>query len=345
MNINRKKLLLVMLVISCLGCFCFTAGDKAFSINKKLGRGINLGNALEAPKEGQWGITLRKEYLELIKQAGFDSIRVPIRWSAHAEKNAPYTIDPNFFERVDWVIDNSLSNSLYVIINMHHYEEIFNDPNSHAERFIELWKQIAEQYKNQPDSVLFEFLNEPHNMLDDDKWNKLSAETLKEVRKTNPDRIVLIGPGSWNNLGKLDKLQLPADDDNIIVTIHYYEPFQFTHQGASWIGEQTESWLGTKWTGTDGQKTAVIKDFEKACRWGKEHNKPVNLGEFGANSKADMDSRARWTSFVARQAEMQGFSWHYWEFCAYFGVYDKDNHKWRQPLLKALISDSNEQPD
>lgn len=78
--------------------------DDIFTLNQRLGRGINFGNALEAPNyEGEWGLRLREEYFQLVTEAGFDSVRVPIRWSAHARKSEPFTIDPRFFERIDWV--------------------------------------------------------------------------------------------------------------------------------------------------------------------------------------------------------------------------------------------------
>lgn len=72
-----------------------------FAINKRLGRGVNLGNALEAPAEGDWGVTLEAEYFQLIAEQGFDSVRIPIRWSAHASQNEPYHISRSFFDRVD----------------------------------------------------------------------------------------------------------------------------------------------------------------------------------------------------------------------------------------------------
>lgn len=339
MNIRRKKLFIVLIIFA-LSCLCRAGGDKAFDMNKRLGRGINLGNALEAPAEGQWGVTLREEYFDLIKQAGFDTVRLPVRWSSHSETEPPYTIDPNFFQRVDWAIDNALSRDLNIIVNMHHYEEIYENPAEHTERFINMWEQIAARYKNQPDKVLFELLNEPYKNLSADKWNKLATEALSEVRKTNPDRIVLIGPGSWYSLEKLDALDLPQSDRNLIATFHYYQPFEFTHQGASWIGGEIENRVGVEWTAGEDQRQAVIRDFNKVQNWSKEHNRPINLGEFGAYSKADMDSRVRWTNFVARQAEERDFSWCYWEFCAGFGIYDKDNHKWRKPLLQALLPDT-----
>ena len=88
-------------------------GEKdAFYFNRLLGRGINLGNALEAPREGEWGVTLRDEYFQRIKEAGFHSVRIPIRWSAHAKPAAPFTIDDTFFRRIDWAIDQTLSRGL-----------------------------------------------------------------------------------------------------------------------------------------------------------------------------------------------------------------------------------------
>ena len=61
----------------------------AFEQNRRLGRGVNLGNALEAPNEGEWGMTLEAEFFRVIYQGGFDSVRVPIRWSNHAASQPP----------------------------------------------------------------------------------------------------------------------------------------------------------------------------------------------------------------------------------------------------------------
>jgi endoglucanase len=329
-------LILLFVNSACLGERNLTA----FEVNEKLGRGINLGNALEAPKEGQWGVTLQEEYFKLIKQAGFESVRIPIKWSAHALQQKPYTIDVKFFDRVDWAVKNALSNNLCVVMNMHHYDEICDEPEKHLERFVCLWEQIAEHYKEQNETVLFELLNEPCKKLDDEIWNQLVADTLQVVRKSNPERIIVIGPTNWNSIDKLDKLVLPDSDRNIIVSFHYYQPFNFTHQGASWVGEQSKNWLGTKWTGTKEEKGAIEKDLDSVLEWGKGHNRPIYLGEFGAYSKADMPSRARWTTFVAREAEKRNFSWSYWEFCAGFGVYDSSEKKWREPLLKSLIPEA-----
>jgi endoglucanase len=263
-------------------------------------------------------------------------VRIPIRWSAHAGQSAPYTIDEAFFERIDWAVEQALSRDLLVVVNMHHYEEIFSKPSEHEERFLVLWAQIAAHYQDYPPELLFEILNEPHNVLTASRWNGLLVKALDVVRPTNPNRNVVIGPGSWNNVNVLRHLELPADDRHIIVTFHYYEPFSFTHQGADWA-DGSESWLGRTWTGTEQQRSSISRDMDVAATWAEANDRPLYLGEFGAYSKADMESRALWTSFVARQAEERGMSWAYWEFCAGFGVFDLTLDRWNEELFNALV--------
>jgi endoglucanase len=304
--------------------------------NKKLGRGINLGNALDAPKEGAWGVTLKPEYFRAIKEAGFDTVRLPVRWSAHAQADAPYTIDPRFAVRVDWAIDQALANHLNIIVNVHHYGAMATDPDRHLHRLVALWEQSAARYKDRPAGVYFELLNEPHDKLTEGKWNAAIPALLRAVRKTNPTRPVLVGPGQWNAIRALGKLELPKDDRNLILTIHYYDPFEFTHQGAPWV-KGADKWKGRRWTGSDAERAAVRKEFEKAAAWAKANERPVFLGEFGTFEAADLESRARWTRFVAREAEKHGFSWAYWDFCAEFGAYDLRAESWRAPLKAALL--------
>jgi len=276
----------------------------AFTQNAQLGRGVNLGNALEAPKEGDWGVVLRDRYFNLIKNAGFNTVRIPIRWSAHALEGMPFTIDNLFFYRVDWAVEQALKNGLNAIINMHHYDGIMSDPNAHKKRFLALWKQIAEHYKNYSANLVFEILNEPHDNLKSSLWNELAAETIDTIRLSNPERNLIVGPADWNGIGALPGLKLPAEDEHLIVTVHYYNPFHFTHQGAGWV-DGSDKWLGTTWRGTQSERKAVNTDLDQAASWAAANNRPILLGEFGAYSKADIVSRALWTDFVARQCEVR----------------------------------------
>ncbi len=301
----------------------------------QLGHGVNLGNMLEAPKEGMWGESVHEDYFPTIRQGGFTAIRVPIRWSAHVAGAPGYTIDPDFLARVDWVVAQAEKNDLKAILDYHNDDVLMKDPDVEGARFVAIWKQIAEHFQSAPPSILFELLNEPKGKLDGPHWNDLIVKTLAVVRASNPTRTVVIGPVRWNNPSALPELVLPEADRNLLVTIHYYDPMTFTHQGASWI-KGSEKWLGNTW-GTDAEKATLTQAFDQAAAWGTAHRRPIFLGEFGAFSEGDMDSRARWTAAVARAAEAHGFPWTYWEFCSGFGVYDPVAKQWRAPLLEALL--------
>src|SRR5947208_9709567 len=108
------------------------------------------------------------------------------------------------------------------------------------------------------------------------KWNTFIAKVLAAVRKANPTRAVIVGPGQWNAIRALDKLELPADDRNLILTVHSYDPFEFTHQGASWV-KGSDKWKGRQWTGTEAEQDAIRKQFDKAAAWAKQHDRPVFL--------------------------------------------------------------------
>jgi endoglucanase len=183
--------------------------------------------------------------------------------------------------------------------------------------------------------VLFEILNEPNTQLTPDAWNGLLKDALAIVRKTNPRRNVVIGPAFWNSINSLNGLALPAADRNIIVTVHYYLPMNFTHQGASW-NPATAKLSGVKW-GTDAEKHRVEQDFAGVQQWSKKENRPILLGEFGAYDKGDMDSRVLYTSCVARTAEHFGWAWTYWQFDSDFIVWDMAKDSWVEPIWKALV--------
>jgi len=312
------------------------AAQDIHAANKALGRGVNLGNALEAPKEGDWGMKIEAEFFPLIKQAGFDHVRLPVKWTSHTAKTEPFAIEPPFFERIDALLKQAEESKLRVVLNHHHYEELDKNPKGELPRAVAIWKQIAARYKDRGDWLYFELMNEPHEELNkDNAWTALIPPLLAAVRETNPTRPVIIGPPFWNGMWALNKFKLP-DDKNLIVTVHYYNPFKFTHQGAHWV-KDSQPWIGTKWTGDEKELAEITKEFDGTAAWAKEHSRPIYLGEFGAFSKADDDSRARWTRAITTEAEKRGWSWAYWEFGAGFGVYDREQKAWRESLKDALL--------
>jgi endoglucanase len=225
---------------------------------------------------------------------------------------------------------------------MHHHEALFEDPDGQKERFLSQWNQIANYFKDYPDNLLFEVLNEPHGNLSPEKWNKFFADALTEIRKTNPTRVVLMGTADYGGLGGIVHLDLP-DDEYIIVSPHYYNPFTFTHQGAEWVNSDSNAWLGTEWNDTEVDRETVESEFSYALQFSESNHIPIHVGEFGAYSKADIESRERWTTFLGRWFEEQGLSWAYWEFSAGFGIYNPTTKELLAPLVDALLH--NEMPD
>ena len=339
------KIIAKGLIGFCTMCFALLANAQtAHQVNEKLGRGINYGNMLEAPSETAWGNPWQPEYPEIISDLGFSHVRIPIRWEPAERSSAtsPYTIQPSFMARVQEIVDASLDNELLSVINMHHHDALFDDPDGEKTRFLAQWQQISEHFKDYPDSLVFEILNEPHGNLTPEKWNEFIVDALEVIREENPTRVVLIGTPNWGGLGGLPLLELP-DDDNIILTVHYYNPFQFTHQGAEWVDGDPDAWLGTEWTDSDIERAVVQSEFAGLKALSEDQNIPVHIGEFGAYSTADAVSRSKWTTFLGRYFEEQGWSWAYWEFSAGFGIYDPDTESYNDYLVDALVH--NEMPE
>ena len=276
----------------------------------------------------------KEEYFKKIKDAGFSTIRINLFAFSGMDKN--YILNPKWLETLDWAVKKGLEAKLMVILDMHEYNAMADDPIAKKEMFLAVWRQLAPRYKDQPDDVVFELLNEPNQKLSVGLWNQYLAEVINLVRETYPDRTLIIGPGNWNGIESLPTLVLPEKDKNIIVTVHFYHPMPFTHQGAYWSKENKDL-SGIKWTGTKEEKADIESRLKVAADWSEANDRPIFLGEFGAYDKGDMDSRARYTSCVARTAEKFGFSWAYWQFDSDFIVYDIEKESWVMPILNALM--------
>jgi endoglucanase len=321
-----------------------TISADAAGVAKALGRGVNL-QGLDGPREGDWGPLLEDDFFNRAQEAGLRTLRLPIRWSNNAQATAPYTINEAFFKRVDYAISATLARGMRAVINMHNYHQLDNDPldnfefavadNILEERFVAMWKQIAARYANQAETVLFELYNEPHNRLTAQKWNTLLQQALSEVRKTNPNRYVVIGPVGYNNASELANLVIPANDQRLIVTVHNYDPFQFTHQGTTW-NKGSAAWLGTKCCSPE-QIAEITKPMDIAYAWSKQNRRPIWVGEFGSYEKADLASRVQYTRIARDTFEQRGWSWALWDFNGIFGIYDPKTKQWRTELRDALI--------
>ena len=269
-----------------------------------------------------------------IKRGGFSTVRVNLQAFAHMD--GARRLDPRWLETLDWVVREAGRAGLFIILDEHDSGPCAENVSSCRERLLAFWRQIAERYRMSPATVLFEPLNEPSGEVTPERWNALLVDVLAVIRRTNPTRWVVIGPGHFDDPKALSDLSLPKLDRRILVTVHYYEPFPFTHQGTTWTTPSREKLVGVTW-GTPADRGAIAQDFDAIAAWSRDHARPILLGEFGAYDKGDMTSRVAWTSEVARVAEQHGMAWCYWQFDGDFIVFDKKSGTWVKPIHDALV--------
>src|SRR5947208_3421436 len=154
-----------------------------------------------------------------IRKAGFDFVRVNLQAFSHMD--GQNRLDPVWLAKLDDVVREAQKAGLGVIIDEHDFNACSEDLAVCRAKLPAFWRQVAPRYANAPRNVAFEILNEPHEKLDAANWNALVAELLPVVRQTNPTRIVVVGPTSWNSFKELPSLKLPPDP-NLLVTFHYY---------------------------------------------------------------------------------------------------------------------------
>jgi endoglucanase len=349
----------------------FKTGAATTHASAALRRGINFGDAMDAPNEGEWGWTISSADFKTVRAAGFDHVRVPMRVSAHAAAQPPYKIESRFTHRMDWAVAEALSNDLGIIIDLHHYEQMMKDPYAHADRLVGLWRQIATRYRGMPPAVVYEILNEPTDQLTAAIWNPILARVVAEIRAIDPQRTLIVEGAHWASARDLrDTLEIPAGDANIVASFHMYAPMYFTHQGFPWMPRHYGT-VGVTFPGpppapiapceaaasfpesrefferynaepagtNPGGPAAIVEQMEMAKAFADRTGMRVYLGEFGAGHNADPASRARWTHAARTEAERRGFGWGYWDYASNFAAYARlgFSGRWIDEIRAALL--------
>jgi endoglucanase len=325
--------LLVLVAFLALTARDLPAAEDAFAMNRQLGRGVNI-IGYDPLWKSRDQARFQEKHFRLLHEAGFQTVRINLHPFRHMAKEAPYQLPETWWQTLEWAVTNATRNHLNVLLDFHEYNPMGQDPQGNRERFLAFWREASARYARAPQNVLFEILNEPCKKLTPELWNEYLREALAIIREKNPDRFVVIGPAFWNSIKQLDSLKLPEDDRRIIVTVHYYLPMAFTHQGAPWSDPPHP--LGVSW-GSPEDLQELETNLSNVAQWSKKANRPIFLGEFGAYDKGPLESRVRYTSAVARQAEKLGFSWAYWQFDSDFILYNIPADAWNEPIRNALV--------
>lgn len=251
-------------------------------------------------------------------------------WTDHLD--ARDVVDPDFALRVDAVVDELLAVGLSAVLDVHHADAVHADPTGQGVTLETLWRWIARRYAEHPAALVLDLLNEPRPPMTASQWNLLAARLVAAVRTIDTTRTVLVGPAAAGTVRGLADLELPTDE-HLALTVHYYDPMPFTHQGA-WWEPGAEQWRGTRW-GSDEDREAVTRDLEHVAGWAFDRGVDVLLGEFGTIDLAVWSDRAAWTRWVRQEDDRLGLAWCAWSLGGDFGLHGPDG--WDQALVDALL--------
>ena len=307
----------------------------------------------------------REKMLADIAKAGFKTVRIPICFSAWMELKQPYNWEnQEGLKTADLFVKWALANDLNVIIDLHHTEFDNSIPEAAlAERIVNLWLKIAERYKDtDPERVFFELRNEPHDTTAEG-WRWQANEIIKVVRPIAPKHTLIVGFHDWNSRNAMIESK-PLDDKNIIYTFHYYDPFIFTHQGATWSSEglpelknvpfpyskdkkiETPVSAKGKWVENqiksyqkDSSAEKMYADLKTAKDWSAKNNVPIFLGEFGSFDKyATMEDRCHHAETVYTALGKLKIPNAWWEWDGGFSMFEKGTEKISDCMRRAIDS-------
>jgi endoglucanase len=245
-----KRLLLYFIAIS-ISCVFIAAcqnrkpGEKtrSFPYNSfKIMKGTNVAHWLsQSNRRGEERkVFFTEKDIRYIDSLGFDHIRLPIdeeqMWDVTGKRNE------DAFALLNNCLEWSSKAGLRVVVDLHilrshHFNEkekpLWTVP-AEQDKFIALWKDLSGFLHEWPDAmVAYEPMNEP--VADDpEEWNRLLGRLIDSMRIWEPSRVLVLGSNRWQSADTFDKFKVPANDTNIILSFHFYEPFFLTHYQASW---------------------------------------------------------------------------------------------------------------
>jgi aryl-phospho-beta-D-glucosidase BglC (GH1 family) len=283
--------------------------------------------------------------------------------------NTEFKIEHRIFDRTDFAVTNALNAGLAVIMGMDHADGFTSDPAGQTQNFLEVWARVARHYATFTNTLAFELLCEPKDAATAKVLNPIFAQAIAVIRKTNPTRTIFIGAGIWDQESELKNLVLPANDNNLIVSIHCYQPPYFTYQGVAWAGSDAKALKGIQFPGPPAKpfvldaslKThpwlvdwiyryntfatetnpcsplAFAGELKFARAWSVYYGRPVHVGEFGCYTTADADSRARYYAAFRQECDKGNLGWAIWDWNEGFRYWDKSKNQPAPGMHKALF--------
>lgn len=355
-----KKITLLILIVLFAGKREFAEAQAPFS------RGVNLTNWFQTTgtRQIQFSKFTKKDF-QNIKSLGCDVIRLPINLSYMTNGSPDYTIDPLFFDFLDQAVNWAEELNLYLILDNHSSDDIASKNPNLETVLSNLWLQMATHYKDRSSYVLYEIMNEP-NGITDQVWNGIQQKAITTIRTVDTKHTLVVGPSNWNSYNDLNSLPVYTDQ-NLLYTFHFYDPFIFTHQGATWPVPSLASLggvpfpynaatmpsvptdLANTWVAgsianyhNDGTVAAVKSLIDIAVAFKTARKVNLYCGEFGVyNLNSSNTDRTYWYGQVRSYLESKNIAWTTWDYQGGFGLFYKGSNQQfdydlNTPLLTTL---------
>lgn len=325
-----------ILLLACGLLMSFSAQAQSFEnakdAVKNMGVGWNLGNTLDAndasktwttteQHETCWGQPVTKpELMKMMKEAGFNSIRVPVTW--YQEMDSEGNVNEAWMDRVKEVVDYVIDNGMYCILNVHHdtgdgathwIHASSTNYNKNKAKFEKLWKQIAETFKDYDQHLLFEGYNE---MLDEkNQWNeptdatdgykainsyaKSFVTTVRNTGGNNKNRNLVVNTYSASSMATAMKnLDLPEESGHIIFQLHSYPNWKSESNAKTEI----DNLISNIKTNLLKRAPVIIGEYATFCEW------PSKIDYYDTDRKVALYAM----DYFIKQTKIAGIGTFYW---------------------------------
>ena len=337
--------------LSLILLFCFIVSQ--LHSQTPFNRGVNLTGWFQTSSTNQIQFTkYTKKDFQNIKSLGCDVIRLPINLFYMTNGSPDYTVDPLFFDFLDQAVNWAEELQMYLIIDNHSSDDLASKNPNLESILVKVWVQVAEHYKNRSNFILYEILNEPNGIMTTAAWSKIQQAAITAIRTVDLKHTIVVGAAAYNSYSELSLLPVYTDA-NLLYTFHFYEPFVFTHQGATWpspsLGSlanvpfpynaaampSTPSNLVGTWVGSslsnyknDGTLAKVKSLIDIAVAFKTSRKVNIYCGEFGVYiPNSSNTDRTYWYAEVRKYLEEKGIPWTTWDYQGGFGLFTNGSNE------------------
>lgn len=330
-----------------LFCALLLAAASCFGRDLPFHKGVNLADWFQRSSASEIHVNrFTQDDFNAIRNLGCDHVRLPVDLLNMAGPAPGYELDPLFLRFLDMAVDRAEAAGLNLIIDNHTFDPAVDTDPAIEPVLLASWTQVSRHFRNRSALVFYEVQNEPHG-ISDAAWNAIQGRVINAIRLEDPLHTIVVGGAGWNGYNNLSLIPAYADT-NLIYTFHFYDPFLFTHQGASWTDPSgadlagipypydaarmpglPPSLKGTWWQDTynaypgQGNAAYIRSLIDIAVRFKNQRKVPLWCGELGAyqihSTSAD---RAAWLADVRSCLEENGIAWSLWDYAGSFGLFE-----------------------